>query len=33
MAHTLDSDADAKPPRELTPAFYSCYDWPMNPRW
>ena len=27
IAHTLDSDADAKPPRELTPAFYGCYDW------
>lgn len=21
------SDADARPPRELTPAFYGCYDW------
>jgi hypothetical protein len=27
IAHTLDSDADARPPRELTPAFYGCYDW------
>ncbi len=27
IAHTLDSDADAKPPRELTPAFFGCYDW------
>src|SRR6202158_4886346 len=26
-AHTLESDADARPPRELTPAFYGCYDW------
>jgi hypothetical protein len=23
----LASDADARPPRELTPAFYGCYDW------
>jgi hypothetical protein len=27
IAHVLNSDADAKPPRELTPAFYGCYDW------
>lgn len=27
IAHTLASDADLKPPRELTPAFYGCYDW------
>jgi hypothetical protein len=27
VAHVLGSDADAKPPRELTPAFYGCYDW------
>jgi hypothetical protein len=27
LSHTLSSDADAKPPRELTPAFYGCYDW------
>lgn len=27
LAHTLRSDADARPPRELTPAFYGCYDW------
>jgi hypothetical protein len=27
IAHTLASDADAKPPRELTPVFYGCYDW------
>ena len=26
IAHTMQSDADAKPPRELTPAFYGCYD-------
>jgi len=27
ISHTLGSDADARPPRELTPAFYGCYDW------
>ena len=27
IAHVLNSAADAKPPRELTPAFYGCYDW------
>jgi hypothetical protein len=27
IAHVLASDADAKPPRALTPAFYGCYDW------
>ena len=27
IAHTLHSDADVKPPRELTPAFYGCFDW------
>jgi hypothetical protein len=27
IAHVLMSDADARPPRELTPAFYGCYDW------
>jgi hypothetical protein len=27
IAHSLDSDADVKPPRELTPSFYGCYDW------
>ena len=27
IAHVLSSDADVKPPRELTPAFYGCYDW------
>lgn len=27
IAHTLQSDADVAPPRELTPAFYGCYDW------
>jgi hypothetical protein len=24
---TMDSDADARPPRQLTPAFYGCFDW------
>lgn len=24
---TLDKDADARPPHELYPAFYGCYDW------
>lgn len=27
LSHTLRSDADARPPRELTPVFYGCYDW------
>lgn len=27
LAHVLRSDSDVKPPRELTPAFYGCYDW------
>src|SRR6476659_8446784 len=27
IAHHLNSDADARSPRELTPAFYGCYDW------
>lgn len=27
LSHVLTSDADVKPPRELTPAFYGCYDW------
>src|SRR5205823_2939954 len=27
IAHHLNSDTDVKPPRELTPAFYGCYDW------
>jgi len=27
IAHVLGSDADAKPPRVLTPAFFGCYDW------
>ncbi len=27
VALRLSSDADLRPPRELTPAFYGCYDW------
>lgn len=27
IAHVLASDADVKPPRELTPVFSGCYDW------
>jgi Protein of unknown function (DUF2891) len=27
ISHMLNSDADAAPPRKLTPAFYGCYDW------
>ncbi|MBL8227658.1 MAG: DUF2891 domain-containing protein [Bryobacterales bacterium] len=27
IAHAMASDSDARPPRELTPAFYGCYDW------
>src|SRR4051812_3108203 len=27
IAHALNGDADVKPPRLLTPAFYGCYDW------
>jgi hypothetical protein len=27
IAHVLGGDQDARPPRELTPAFYGCYDW------
>jgi len=27
IAHVLNSDADVKPARELTPAFYGCFDW------
>ncbi len=27
IAHVMNADADAKPPRELTPAFYGCFDW------
>ncbi len=27
ISHIMLSDADALPPRVLTPAFYGCYDW------
>ncbi|MEM8962210.1 MAG: DUF2891 domain-containing protein [Acidobacteriota bacterium] len=27
IAHVLAGDEDALPPRELTPAFFGCYDW------
>ncbi len=27
IAHAMNSDEDAKPPRILTPVFFGCYDW------
>jgi Protein of unknown function (DUF2891) len=27
VSHTLSSDADVRPPRELTPVFFGCFDW------
>ena len=27
ISHTLNSPADVKSPRELTPVFFGCYDW------
>src|SRR5437660_12431227 len=27
ISHTLGGDADARAPREPTPAFSGCYDW------
>jgi len=27
ISHVLNGDTDVKAPRELTPAFYGCYDW------
>ena len=27
IGHVLHSDADVRPPRELTPAFAGCFDW------
>jgi hypothetical protein len=27
IAHVMQGDDDARPPRHLTPAFYGCYDW------
>ena len=29
IAHVLQGDRDAKPPRELTPVFFGCFDWKM----
>lgn len=27
ISHVMQSGSDVRPPRELTPAFYGCYDW------
>jgi len=27
IAHVMNGDGDARTPRELTPAFFGCYDW------
>jgi hypothetical protein len=27
IGHVMSSDEDVAPPRELTPAFYGCFDW------
>ena len=27
VAHLMTSDTDARPPRELTPAFFGSFDW------
>ncbi|MCG6921443.1 MAG: DUF2891 domain-containing protein [Acidobacteria bacterium] len=27
IAHVMNADDDARPPRRLTPAFFGCYDW------
>ena len=27
IAHVLNGDTDVRAPRDLTPAFYGCYDW------
>ena len=27
VAHVMNGDSDARPPRALTPAFFGCYDW------
>jgi hypothetical protein len=27
IAHVLNDDGDARPPRELTPVFWGCFDW------
>src|SRR5436305_6423209 len=35
ISHSMNSDADVAPLRELTPAFYGCYDWhySVNGHW
>lgn len=27
ISHVMSSDADARPPRQLTPVFFGCFDW------
>ena len=27
ISHTMDGDADVRPPHALNPAFYGCFDW------
>jgi hypothetical protein len=27
VSHVMHGDGDARPPRELTPVFYGCFDW------
>jgi len=27
ITHVMSGDGDVRPPRELTPVFYGCYDW------
>jgi hypothetical protein len=27
ISHVMQSEADVRPPHELTPAFYGCFDW------
>src|SRR5579859_4043947 len=27
ISHTMDGDADVRPPHVLNPAFYGCFDW------
>lgn len=27
ISHVLNGDEDVKPPRDLTPSFFGCYDW------
>lgn len=35
ISHVLRSDEDVRPPRELTPVFFGCYDWhsAVNGHW